>query len=262
MTMIEAGNRFLRTRSNPFGKIGPGGPPPAAMSGGGGSVGGDGGGGGGSGDGSGAVMVAAAVAVVRRWSSMVDMIVEKGIFGVEELENLVECFLELNSEEHHKLNTRSSSIGIPIRLRKASRTPTYNSRHNTSFNLENIYTEFVDQWEAADRIIANAWEKNANNLKNKKPSMLIGHHEVNRRKQQKQEEISARERAEKRSLMTKRLKELETVDRDNVDHVLDIQEIMHCYSLLTCPAYCEMVEKFFSEMYSEVFNPRRKSIRV
>ncbi|KVI01265.1 transcription repressor OFP8-like [Cynara cardunculus var. scolymus] len=36
-------------------------------------------------------------------SSMVDMIVEKGIFGVEELENLVECFLSLNSEEHHKV---------------------------------------------------------------------------------------------------------------------------------------------------------------
>nr|XP_043627915.1 transcription repressor OFP8-like [Erigeron canadensis] len=35
--------------------------------------------------------------------SMVDMIVEKGIFGVEELENLVECFISLNSEEHHKV---------------------------------------------------------------------------------------------------------------------------------------------------------------
>ncbi|KAK1418547.1 hypothetical protein QVD17_27692 [Tagetes erecta] len=35
--------------------------------------------------------------------SMVDMIVEKEIFGVEELENLVECFLSLNDEEHHKV---------------------------------------------------------------------------------------------------------------------------------------------------------------
>nr|GEU57045.1 hypothetical protein [Tanacetum cinerariifolium] len=35
--------------------------------------------------------------------SMVDMIVEKGIFGVEELENLVECFVKLNREEHHKI---------------------------------------------------------------------------------------------------------------------------------------------------------------
>ncbi|KAM0030860.1 putative transcription factor OFP family [Helianthus debilis subsp. tardiflorus] len=36
-------------------------------------------------------------------ASMVDMIVEKEIFSVEELENLVECFLSLNSEEHHKV---------------------------------------------------------------------------------------------------------------------------------------------------------------
>ncbi|KAI7753202.1 hypothetical protein M8C21_012333 [Ambrosia artemisiifolia] len=36
-------------------------------------------------------------------TSMVDMIVEKEIFSVEELENLVECFLSLNSEEHHKV---------------------------------------------------------------------------------------------------------------------------------------------------------------
>ncbi|XP_071740724.1 transcription repressor OFP8-like [Rutidosis leptorrhynchoides] len=35
--------------------------------------------------------------------SMVDMIIEKGIFSVEELENLVDCFIKLNSEEHHKV---------------------------------------------------------------------------------------------------------------------------------------------------------------
>ncbi|KAK1437546.1 hypothetical protein QVD17_03340 [Tagetes erecta] len=36
-------------------------------------------------------------------ASMVDMIVEEGIFGVEELEKLVECFVSLNSEEYHKV---------------------------------------------------------------------------------------------------------------------------------------------------------------
>ncbi|KAI3701458.1 hypothetical protein L6452_26550 [Arctium lappa] len=142
------------------------------------------------------------------------------------------------------------------------RTPSYNSCHRTSFRLENIYSEFIDQLEVVDRIMATTWEKNADSLKNKKPSLLIDHQEVNRRKQQKHEEMSSRERDEKRCLMTRRLKELEIADRDNVDHVLDIQEIMHCYSLLTCPAYCEMVEKFLSEMYSEIFNPRRTSIRV
>ncbi|XP_024959065.1 uncharacterized protein LOC112500035 [Cynara cardunculus var. scolymus] len=145
---------------------------------------------------------------------------------------------------------------------KLPKTPSYNGHHNTGFSLESIYTEFVDQWEAADRVMGTAWEKNANTLKSNKPSMLIDHHKVTRRKQQKHEEVSSREQEEKRGLMTRRLKELEVMDRDNVDHVLDVQEIMHYYSRLTCPAYCEMVEKFFSEMYSEIFNPRRTPVRV
>ncbi|KAL4572217.1 hypothetical protein LXL04_018987 [Taraxacum kok-saghyz] len=35
--------------------------------------------------------------------SMVEMIVEKQIFGAEDLEDLLECFISLNSEEHHKV---------------------------------------------------------------------------------------------------------------------------------------------------------------
>lgn len=35
--------------------------------------------------------------------SMVEMIVEKQIFGAEDLEDLLECFISLNSEEHHRV---------------------------------------------------------------------------------------------------------------------------------------------------------------
>lgn len=35
--------------------------------------------------------------------SMVEMIVEKNIFGPQELEDLLECFISLNSEEHHRV---------------------------------------------------------------------------------------------------------------------------------------------------------------
>lgn len=35
--------------------------------------------------------------------SMVEMIIEKEIFGVNELEELVECFLSLNSPQHHRV---------------------------------------------------------------------------------------------------------------------------------------------------------------
>ncbi|KAL4589636.1 hypothetical protein LXL04_002544 [Taraxacum kok-saghyz] len=51
------------------------------------------------------------VAVVKKSSdphedfrvSMLEMIVERQIFGAKDLENLLECFLSLNSQEHHRV---------------------------------------------------------------------------------------------------------------------------------------------------------------
>lgn len=153
---------------------------------------------------------------------------------------------------------------------KLPKSPSYNGHQYADFNKNNIYSEFVDQWEATDRIMAITYENNVDNIKQKKPSMLMNYHEVHKRNQQKKEENSSSEREETRFLVTRRLKELEVLDSNNVDHVLDIQEIVHFYSRLTCPIYREMVEKFFMEMYSEVFSlplhdnpmPRRMSIRV
>lgn len=54
-------------------------------------------------------------------------------------------------------------------------------------------------------------------------------------------------------LIAQKLKELEKMDMSNIDHVLDIEEVLHYYSLLTCPAYVEIVDKFFTEMYGEFF---------
>lgn len=54
-------------------------------------------------------------------------------------------------------------------------------------------------------------------------------------------------------LVEKKLKELEMLDMSNVDHVLDIEEVLHYYSRLTCPAYLEIVDKFFVEIFAESF---------
>ncbi|KAK9148838.1 hypothetical protein Scep_007595 [Stephania cephalantha] len=56
--------------------------------------------------------------------------------------------------------------------------------------------------------------------------------------------------------VTQRLKELELMDVSNVDHVLDIEEVLHYYSRLTCPAYLDMVDRFFTQIYSEFFLAR------
>ncbi|KAK4754970.1 hypothetical protein SAY87_008727 [Trapa incisa] len=52
-------------------------------------------------------------------------------------------------------------------------------------------------------------------------------------------------------LVAKKLKEMEIIDAGNADHVTDIQEVLHYYSLLTCPAYLDIVDRFFLHMYAE-----------
>ncbi|KAL4563931.1 hypothetical protein LXL04_027980 [Taraxacum kok-saghyz] len=139
--------------------------------------------------------------------------------------------------------------------------------HNVGFNPTNIYSEFVDQWEAADRIMAVAYENNIDNLKQNKGSMLINDHEVDRRKDHKHEETTFKV-DEKRCLVTRRLKELELLDGQNGDHVLDIQEILHYYPRLTSHAYRELVENFCMDIYSEVSsqphldNSRARRVKV
>ena len=54
-------------------------------------------------------------------------------------------------------------------------------------------------------------------------------------------------------MVEQKLREVEMLDMNNVEYVLDIEEVLHYYSRLTCPAYLEIVDKFFLEMYSELF---------
>ncbi|XWS69884.1 hypothetical protein CRYUN_Cryun03dG0002100 [Craigia yunnanensis] len=66
----------------------------------------------------------------------------------------------------------------------------------------------------------------------------------------------SKSKREARSLsVAQKLKELEMMDMSNVDHVLDIEEVLHYYSRLTCPAYLDIVDKFFMDMYTEILGP-------
>ncbi|PIA45586.1 hypothetical protein AQUCO_01600058v1 [Aquilegia coerulea] len=55
-------------------------------------------------------------------------------------------------------------------------------------------------------------------------------------------------------LVMQRLKELQKMDMNDVNTVLDIDEVLHYYSRLTSPAYLQIVDRFFMQMYSEFFN--------
>ncbi|XAR50638.1 hypothetical protein NMG60_11005009 [Bertholletia excelsa] len=57
-------------------------------------------------------------------------------------------------------------------------------------------------------------------------------------------------------MLTEKMKELEMMDMNDLDHVMDIEEVLHYYSRLRCPVYLEIVDKFFMEMYSEFCLPQ------
>lgn len=142
-------------------------------------------------------------------------------------------------------------------------------------DLEKFYSDFTQQWDS---------EKGRR--RNKKKMEEVQHNESfinlnNASHEQKKNEIEKKEECDKRMskkslihergkqkdsslkfkcrrgngkcMVEKKLKELEMLDKSDVDYVLDIEEVLHYYSRLTSPVYLEIVEKFFMEMYSEFF---------
>lgn len=63
--------------------------------------------------------------------------------------------------------------------------------------------------------------------------------------------------------LAQKMKELEMLDldmeekgnNDAVDHLQDIEEVLHHYARLKCPVYLELLDKFFMDMYSEFLLP-------
>ncbi|XP_009784188.1 uncharacterized protein [Nicotiana sylvestris] len=66
-------------------------------------------------------------------------------------------------------------------------------------------------------------------------------------------------REERSYLVAQKLRELKMLEKNNEEHGRDIEEVLYYYSRLTCPTYVEIVDKFFMEMYSELFNQQATS---
>ncbi|CAJ1936956.1 unnamed protein product [Sphenostylis stenocarpa] len=153
-------------------------------------------------------------------------------------------------------------------------------------DLEKFYSDFTKQWDS---------EKEKGRQKSKKKGKEV-HHErfiglnITRHEQMENDETEKREECEKKRtkgltkervkekdssinlmksrrvngnycMVEKKLREMEMLEMSDVDYVLDIEEVLHYYSRLTCPVYLEIVDKFLMEMYSEflggpVFTPR------
>ncbi|CAL0322188.1 unnamed protein product [Lupinus luteus] len=145
-----------------------------------------------------------------------------------------------------------------------------NNNNNTSHHeLEKFYTE---QWDSENEKEAKIRNKNKAALltsprkqKNEvyNGSSFISFPNAQKKKDQVEKSEEFDNQNKKRSLTHQRrfciveekLRELKMLDMSNVDHVLDIEEILHYYSRLTCPIYLEIVDRFFMQMCSEFFGP-------
>ncbi|KAH7850027.1 hypothetical protein Vadar_026699 [Vaccinium darrowii] len=65
-------------------------------------------------------------------------------------------------------------------------------------------------------------------------------------------EVEEKKRLMCEGKIKEKLKELEMMDKGNIEHVLDIEEARHYYSRLTCSAYVAIVDKFFMEIFAEI----------
>lgn len=161
--------------------------------------------------------------------------------------------------------------------------------------MEKLYTDFSDQWESENEKTRRRRIKKKATLPSKQESSEVysgsyislsnashaqkknkvekkvegdnnnNNHQNNKsnfslQKGRKKESppfmsIGMREHSHRYCMVEQKLRELEMLDMNNVEYVLDIEEVLHYYSRLTCPAYLEIVDKFFLEMYSELFGP-------
>jgi len=157
--------------------------------------------------------------------------------------------------------------------------------------MEKLYTDFSDQWESETEKTRRRMKKKAvSALPSKQESEVYSgsyislsnvSHAQKKNKVEKKEEGGGDNQNKRRSLtlekgrhqkesssfmsiymkehrycmVEQKLRELEMLDMNNVEYILDIEEVLHYYSRLTCPAYLEIVDKFFLEMYSELFGP-------
>lgn len=55
--------------------------------------------------------------------------------------------------------------------------------------------------------------------------------------------------------LVQKMKELEMLDRGDMEQELDIEEAIHYYSRLRSPVYLEIVDKFFMDIHSEFSVP-------
>ncbi|XP_027124877.2 uncharacterized protein [Coffea arabica] len=137
--------------------------------------------------------------------------------------------------------------------------------------LDDFYREFSDQWGNLDtctlppRVPMVEDVECGENHTRATVQIIVDNTEIKARKEEKmvfkrherkrEEACGHTDNAGSQSLAQK-MKDLDMFELNDVDHQLDVEEVLHYYSRLTCPAYLDIVDKFFMDMYSEFVLPQ------
>ncbi|CAK8579546.1 unnamed protein product [Lathyrus sativus] len=168
-----------------------------------------------------------------------------------------------------KTLTNFKSLFSPT-YQKIPKTPLHD--HSSYNDLEKFYTDFTQKWDSENGktkkrsknkvMISSSTTKEEEEKEEEVHTHLHNHNEMekefeekkNKRKlshQRGKKQDSSSSMLNSKSIVEKKMKELEMLEMNNMDYVLDIEEVLHYYTRLTCPSYVEIVDKFFMEMYSE-----------
>ncbi|KAI8020062.1 hypothetical protein LOK49_LG04G02665 [Camellia lanceoleosa] len=153
-------------------------------------------------------------------------------------------------------NLKSFLFGGYQKLPKAHPlNPLYCNNSNME-QLDQFYQDFSQQWKSDNDKAVKTSKKSikSGKLPMNEEDTCIEEQRAPKNKHELEKKIGKREDGymlAQRMLMN----ELEMMDmNDDVDYVLDIEEVLHYYSRLTCPVYLDIVDKFFIDMSSEFFH--------
>lgn len=163
-------------------------------------------------------------------------------------------------------NLRSFLFGGYQKLPKSS---SLNPKSQNMQQLDDFYKDFSELWESdsekmkknkktltysKEPVEEEGEERNSLINKDEDREMKVTKMGSNSREGKRREQFPSI--SNEGYVLAQKMKELEMMDVNDVDHVLDIEEVLHLYSRLKSPVYLDIVNNFFMDMYSEFFLPQ------
>ena len=146
-----------------------------------------------------------------------------------------------------------------------------------NYQIDQYYADFCNDWECD---LEKAMKRKSNIFMGSKEPMIDedvsdesemklakspsrknqegGKEEKSKKNSQlkKAEEKISKNMDESGCVLPQKMKELEMMDLCDLEHVLDVEEALHYYSRLKSPVYLDIVDNFFTNMYTEFSVPQ------